>query len=428
MSTFLQTADECLTHSTHQHSIDFDGMRVAIVHHWFISLAGGERVVDTIASIFPTADVFTLFLDKQKLPPALQKRKITTSFLDKTPGARRAHRHFLPFYPLAVEMLDLSGYDLVITSDSGPMKGVVTDPNATHICYCHSPMRYLWDGYSAYLRQMSPLAQTIFGLASHYVRNWDYSAAQRVDHFIANSNYVAGRIRKYYRRDSTIIHPPINTSQSFLARKHEDYYLAVGRLVPYKRTDILIDACSKLGRKLVIVGDGPEMKRLKRHSGPNIEFLGEVDEAQLRNVYAQCRALLFAADEDFGMVPLEAQSYGRPVIAFGKGGSLETVVGVYAPTRQQTLEEGSAITGVFFAEQTADALANAILSFESSEDMFVPEQIQLHARRFDTSIFIDRLRKYVESVMANGCGLPERKMTERGLVANRLTPLAASEL
>jgi len=306
-------------------------LRVAIVHHWFISRAGGERVVDSIASLFPNADLFTLFLDKEKLSPALEKHKMTSSFLDRSRLARRAHRHFLPFYPLAVETLNLSGYDLIITSDSGPMKGVITDPESTHICYCHSPMRYLWDGYSVYLRSMPPLTRTIFGLTAHYVRNWDYAAAQRVDHFIANSRYVAGRIRKYYRRDSTVIHPPINTSQSFLARKHEDYYLAVGRLVSYKRTDILMDACIKLGKRLVIVGDGPEMKRLRKHSAKNIEFLGEVDECQLRNLYAHCRALLFAADEDFGMVPLEAQSYGRPVIAFGKGGSLETVSGVYSP-------------------------------------------------------------------------------------------------
>jgi glycosyltransferase involved in cell wall biosynthesis len=352
--------------------------------------------------MFPNADVFTLFLDAQRLPPALQKHKITSSVLDKIPGARRVHRHFLPFYPLAVEMLDLSGYDLVITSDSGPMKGVVTDLNATHICYCHSPMRYIWDGHSAYLRGMSPLMQTIFGLTSHYVRNWDYSAAQRVDYFVANSNYVAERIWKYYRRDSTIIHPPINTSHSFVADRHDDYYLAVGRLVPYKRTDILIEACSRLGRKLVIVGDGPEAKRLKKHAGKNIEFLGEADESQLRNIYARCRALLFAADEDFGMVPLEAQSYGRPVIAFGKGGSLETVIGAYAPIGRQKVQQTTGITGVFFAEQTADALANAILSFESSEDIFVPQDIQLHARKFDTSIFVDRLRNYVECVMANG--------------------------
>jgi glycosyltransferase involved in cell wall biosynthesis len=378
-------------------------MRVAIVHHWFISLAGGERVIDTIGSLFPTADIFTLFLDKQKLPPALRNRKIITSFLDKTPAARRAHRHLLPLYPLAVEMLNLSGYDLVITSDSGPMKGVLTDPGATHICYCHSPMRYLWDAHSAYLNGMSPMIKTIFSLASHYVRNWDYSAAQRVDHFIANSNYVAGRIRKYYRRESTIIHPPINTSQSFLAGKHEDYYLAVGRLVPYKRTDILINACRKLGRKLVIAGDGPELNRLKKTSQKNVEFLEEVDEAQLRHLYAHCRALLFAADEDFGMVPLEAQSYGRPVIAFGKGGSLETVIGTYDPRPEIFIRERSAYTGIFFREQTANSLADAILSFESCEEIFVPRSIQRHAQRFDTSLFLDRMRNYISSVLAEPC-------------------------
>ena len=386
-------------------------MRVAIVHHWFISLAGGERVVDTIASMFPSADVFTLFLDEQKLPPSIQRHKITTSVLDKIPAARKVHRHFLPFYPLAVEMLDLSGYDLVITSDSGPMKGVVTDLNATHICYCHSPMRYLWDGHSAYLRGMSPLMQGLFGVTSHYVRNWDYSAAQRVDYFIANSNYVAERIWKYYRRDSTIIHPPINTSQSFLSNQHEDYYLTVGRLVPYKRTDILIDACSQLGRKLVVAGDGPEMKRLKKQATKNVEFLGEVNESQLRNIYAQCRALLFAADEDFGMVPLEAQSYGRPVIAFGKGGALETVIGAYNPAGQQKKKDDKAITGIFFDKQTADSLADAILSFEASEDKFVPEKIQLHARQFDTSIFVKRLRNYIESVMVSRTEVPDRFIT-----------------
>jgi glycosyltransferase involved in cell wall biosynthesis len=375
-------------------------LRVAIVHHWFVSRAGGERVVDSIASLFPQADLFTLFLDKQKLPPALQKHKITTSILDRSRFARGAHRHFLPFYPLAVEMLDLSGYDLVITSDSGPMKGVLTDPDSTHICYCHSPMRYVWDAHSAYLRQMSPLAQTIFALASHYVRNWDYAAAQRVDHFLANSSYVAGRIRKYYRRESTIIHPPINTSQSYLATKHDDYYLAVGRLVPYKRTDILIDACCRLGRKLVIVGDGPDMKRLRKSSGRNVEFFGEVDEWQLRNVYARCRALLFAADEDFGMVPLEAQSYGRPVVAFGKGGSLETVVGAYPALLEPNPGKAGTITGVFFPDQTADSLTEAILWFESVEEIFIPEQIRSHARRFDTSIFLDRLHKYIADVMA----------------------------
>jgi glycosyltransferase involved in cell wall biosynthesis len=279
-------------------------------------------------------------------------------------------------YPLAAETLDLGGYDLVISSDSGPTKGVLTDPGSMHICYCHSPMRYLGDGYSAYVRQMSLLTQALFGLTSHYVRNWDYAAPQRVDHFIANSSYVAGRIRKYYRRNSTVIHSPIDTSQSFLAGKHEDYYLAVGRLVPYKRTDILIEARCKLGGRLVIAGDGPEMKRLRKPSARNIEFLGEVSDLQLRILYARCRALLFAADEDFGMVPLEAQSYGRPVIAFGKGGSLETVIGTRTPPREREAGRDGVSTGVFFEEQTAASLATAILAFESCEEAFVPQQIR----------------------------------------------------
>ena len=375
--------------------------RVAIVHHWLISRAGGERVFDTIASMFPTADVFTLFLDKKKFSAALNKHKVITSFLDRIPAAQRVHRHFLPFYPLAVEMLDLSGYELVITSDSGPMKGVLTDSLATHICYCHSPMRYLWDGHSTYFRNMSPLTRTVFGLVSHYVRNWDYAAAQRVDHFIANSRYVANRIRKYYRRESTIIHPPIDTSQSYLSSKHDNYYLTVGRLVAYKRTDILIDACNKLGRSLVIVGDGPERKKLERRSPKNVKFLGELDDSALRNVYARCRALLFAADEDFGMVALEAQAYGRPVIAFGKGGSLETVIGSFARDAERKNPADTPVTGVFFSEQTADSLTKAILSFESCEEVFLPERIRSHARKFDTAVFVDRMRSYIASVVAS---------------------------
>jgi glycosyltransferase involved in cell wall biosynthesis len=398
MSALLQVQDGSINQSTNSGP---GVKRVALVHHWFVSFAGGERVVETIASMFPSADIFTLFLDEEKLSPALQGRKITSSFLDRIPGARRVHRHCLPLYPLGVEMLDLSGYDLVITSDSGPMKGVITDLDATHICYCHSPMRYLWDGYAAYRRDMSSIGKVIFELTSHYVRNWDYLAAQRVDHFLANSGYVARRIHKYYRRRSTIIHPPIDTSRSYLAGSHDDYYLAVGRLVPYKRTDVLIDACEKLGRKLVIVGDGPEMERLKKLAGKNVEFVGEAADEQLRGIYARCRALLFAADEDFGMVPLEAQSYGRPVIAYGKGGSLETVVGVNGSAVRDRASRGESLTGIFFEKQSADSLANAILAFESSGHLFAPEDIQSHARRFDTSVFVEQLHNYIKWAVEN---------------------------
>src|SRR6201998_453967 len=408
MSALLQVQDGSINQSTGSR---LDGTRGALVHHWVFSFAGGGRGGDTIAGMFPDADVFTLFLDEKKLSPALQGRKITASLLDRIPGARKVHRHCLPLYPLAVEMLDLSGYDLVITSDSGPMKGVITDLDATHICYCHSPMRYLWDGYSAYRRDMSSISKFVFELTSHYVRNWDYVAAQRVDHFIANSRYVAQRIHKYYRRQSTIIHPPIDTSRSYLANSHDDYYLAAGRLVPHKRTDVLIGACQKLGRKLVIVGDGPEMERLKKSAGKNVEFVGEAVDEQLRDIYARCRALLFAADEDFGMVPLEAQSYGRPVIAYGKGGSLETVVGADGSAVRQKASSGELVTGIFFERQSADSLANAILAFEASEDLFAPEDIQSHARRFDTSVFVERLNNYIGWVRDNREDILESAIT-----------------
>ena len=379
----------------------FEHLRVAIVHHWFVSLAGGERVVATIAKLFPHADVFTLFLDHDKLPIGLRQHKITTSFLDKIPGARKLHRHFLPLYPLAVEMLDLSGYDLIISSDSGPMKGVVTDPHSKHLCYCYSPMRYLWDAHSAYFRAMPTLTRRVFRPVSHYVRNWDFAAAQRVDSFIAISRYIARRIRKYYRRDSIVIYPPVDTSQGYLADSHDDYYLTVGRLVPYKRTDILIDACCQLGRKLLIVGDGMEIRRLKKRAAKNIEFVGEVDDRTLRNIYARCRAFLFAAEEDFGLVPLEAQSYGRPVIAFGKGGALETVIGRNLHPTQLPNNSDSLPTGIFFPEQTAESLAEAILAFESQEETFIPEAIRRHACQFDTSIFLDRMRDYLNVVFGN---------------------------
>jgi glycosyltransferase involved in cell wall biosynthesis len=400
MNASIMAAENAEAHTTGHQLVRFEDLKVAIVHHWFVSRAGGERVVDAIASLFPWVDMFTLFLDKRKLPPGLQSHRVRTSFLDKIPGARKAHRYFLPFYPLAVEMLDLSGYDLIISSDSGPMKGVVTDPHSTHICYCYSPMRYLWDAHSAYLGRMSAPIRTLFRPVSHYVRNWDYFSAQRVDHFVAISHYIAARIRKYYRRDSTVIHAPVDTARGFIASRHEGYYLTVGRLVSYKRTDILIDACRKLGRKLVIVGDGPEMKRLKQQAGKNIELLGEVDDNQLSDIYARCRAFLFAADEDFGLVPLEAHSYGRPVIAFGKGGALETVIGTYDPAGCRRNGEDSGITGVFFPDQTSDSLAQAMLAFESSEEIFRPHHIQLHARKFDTAVFLTRMRDYINDALS----------------------------
>ncbi len=373
-------------------------MRVAIVHHWFVTHGGGERVAEVLAGMFPGADLFTLLADRDQFPQGVSGRKLRTSFLQRIPNATRFHRHLLPLYPMAVEDLDLTSYDLVLSSDSGPVKGVITRPDAIHVCYCHSPMRYLWDSYHAYRTPMSSLARIPFSLTAHYLRNWDYLAAQRVTHFLANSHYVAGRIRHYYGQPSTVIHPPIDTLRGILSPAKGEYYLAVGRLVGYKRTEIMIDACNRLRRRLLIVGEGPESKRLRALAGPTIEFLGAVDTQQLWQTYAECRALLFAADEDFGMVPLEAQACGRPVIAYGKGGSLETVRAWSEHPSRQKLEGPP--TGIFFFEQDTRSMMNAILRFEATEAAFSPVHIQAFARQFDTSIFRERVGAFIREATA----------------------------
>ena len=358
-------------------------MRVAVVHHWFVTRGGGERVASCLAALLPTAEIFTLLADDRGLPEDLRSRTLHTSFLSHIPGARRSHRHMLPLYPAATESLDLRGFDLVVSSDSGPVKGVRVDAGATHICYCHSPMRYLYDGYEAYRAQMSGLTRLLFTATAGHVRRWDVAAAARVTQFAANSRYVAARIERCYHRDSTVIYPPIEITRARRATPGEDY-LAAGRLVPYKRTELMIEACQRLGRRLRIVGAGPEMARLKRIAGPETTFLGELPTEALWAEYAEARALLFAADEDFGMVPLEAQACGRPVIAYGAGGSLETVRG-----------EQPTPTGVFFAEQTAASLAAGIERFEATEGSFDPSTTAAWAQQFGTERFLREMRALI---------------------------------
>lgn len=302
----------------------------------------------------------------------------------------------MPLYPFAVEQLDLTSYDLVITSDSGPMKGVITREDAVHICYCHSPMRYLWDGYHAYIAGMGLLTRIPFAMFAHYVRNWDYLAAQRVTRFVANSRYVSRRIRHYYGRESSVVHPPVEIERGYLGQSPGDYYLAVGRLVHYKRTDLAIRACNQLGRPLHIVGEGPELRAARAIAGPTIKFLGHLGVEDLWEQYANCRALLFSADEDFGIVPVEAQACGRPVIAFGKGGSLETVSGLNGEV--EALHPYPA-TGIFFDRQTPESLAAAMLRFESQEESFSPVAIQHHARRFSTEAFIEQMTRILRETL-----------------------------
>jgi glycosyltransferase involved in cell wall biosynthesis len=382
-------------------------MRIAIVHPWFLAQGGAEQTVNVLAAMYPGADFFTLFYREQDLPANLAGRSITASAWNWLPAKYRLFRYLLPLYPLAFESLDLRGYDLIISSDSCVTKCILIDQGAVHVCYCHSPMRCLWDLRREFRENMRSIARPIFALGSHYVRQCDFAAAQRVDTFIANSKNVAERIQSFYRRKSRLLYPPVNTSKGYIAEKTENYYLSVGRIVQTKRIDLLIAACNALRRKLVIVGTGREEKRLKAMAGPTIEFKGRVSDEELGDLYARCKAFLFAADEDFGIVPVEAQSYGRPVIAYGHGGSLETVVGVGSSP------DGFA-TGLFFREQTADSVKEAILDFERIQSMFNPVEIQKHAAKFDAQHFVSEIANIVaDAVTRSGSANRDRATADR---------------
>lgn len=393
-------------------------LRVAIIHYWYTGYGGGERVVEALAEMFPQADFYALVATERGVPPALRGRRLTTSFVDRIPGAKRWHRHFLPLYPLALEQFDLSDYDLVISSESGPAKGVITSPRTCHICYCHTPMRYLWDMHHEYRKSLNPLTRAFFALTAHYVRQWDVNSAARVDCFVANSQYVAARIRKYYRRESTVIYPPVNVSAGYLSSIVDDYYVVVSRLVPYKRIDLAIEACNRLGRRLKIVGTGPEYRKLRKLAGPTIEFLGRLDGKDLADSYARARAFLFPGEEDFGIAPVEAQSYGRPVIAYGRGGALDTVASL-APGEAPQLA-----TGIFFDRQSAEALSDAMVAFERDETSFDPEFIRGHAQRFSLERFKEQFGSFTAARLVEFQDAAERVL-QSGAVAD-LAPAPAS--
>ena len=372
-------------------------LRVAIVHYWFVTFRGGERVLEVLAEMFPQADIFTMVLDPKALPHSLRSRRFTTSFLQKIPGIRRHYQKFLPLFPLALEQFKLDEYDLVISSESGPAKGVLTRPHTCHICYCHTPLRYVWDMYHQY-RSSAPvgaLGRAFYSIAANYVRQWDYAASARVDYFVASSHNAASRIAKYYRRDAEVIHPPVNIRSFSVGTNPEDFYLVVSPLVAYKRVDLAISVCNTMQRRLVVIGEGERMRALKKLAGPTISFLGYQPDESVRNHYQRCRAFLFPSEEDIGLTPIEAQASGRPVIAYGRGGALETVVGgfpsaSYAPRSS---------TGVFFAEQTAESLAEAIRFFEANETRFSPVFIRNHAERFDVSRFKGEMRAFINAKM-----------------------------
>lgn len=364
-------------------------MKVALVHDYLNQMGGAERVVMAFHDIFPDAPIYTSIYDSKRVDPAFQKMDIRTTFMQKLPLVTKHHQPYLPFYPFAMESLDLRGYDLVLSSSSAFGKGVITRPETMHICYCHTPMRWCW-AYDEYVEreQLGKVARKVLPLLITGLRVWDQTSAMRVDHFIANSPVVAERIQKYYRRDAIVIPPPVEASRFTFdpLTQPEDYFLIVCRLIPYKRIDLAIEACNRLRLPLVITGNGRDEERLKKIAGPTIRFTGRLSDDEVLHYYAHCRAFLFPGEDDFGITPLEAQASGRPVIAYGAGGALASVV------------DGS--TGVFFHEQTVDSLASVLATFD--EHSFDTQVIRNHALEFDMPRFRRRIVQFIEAKMSEG--------------------------
>jgi glycosyltransferase involved in cell wall biosynthesis len=364
-------------------------MKVAIVHDWLVTYAGAERVLEQMLAVYPDADLFTLidFVPEQERA-FLGGRPVRTSFLQRLPGVRRRYRSFLPLMPLAIEQFDLSAYDLVLSSSYAVAKGVLTGPDQLHVCMCYSPMRYAWDLQHQYLRETG--LDGVRGIAArwllHRIRMWDYRTASGVDDFIAISQFIARRIWKVYRRQSTVIYPPVDVDSFTPEGPREDFYVTASRMVPYKRIDLIVEAFAAMQeRRLIVIGDGPEGARIRARGGKNVQFLGQQPFHVLRDHLRRARAFVFAAEEDFGIAPLEAQACGTPVIAYGKGGVLETISGLTSPQP----------TGVFYDQQSAEALRRAVTTFEAEMTRFTPEMCRQNALRFAPQRFRRELSDHI---------------------------------
>ncbi len=357
-------------------------MKVAIVHDWLANMGGSERCVLAFHELFPEAPVFTTVYNQSRLPEEFKSLEIRTSFIQKLPKAKDKYQTYLPLMPIAIEQFDMTDFDLVITSSHACCKGVITRPDALNICYCYTPIRYVWQLYHEYMKleKMGLLKKLFIPPVMNYLRMWDRLAADRVDEFIAISRVVEERIRKYYRRDAAVIYPPVDTSKYKPAGSVEDYFLAVSRLVPYKRVDLAVAACSQTGQRLLVVGDGPEYTRLKEIAKPNVKFLGNISDEEIAQLYSTCQAFIFPGNEDFGLTPVEAQAAGRPVIAYRAGGTLETV------------KEG--VTGEFFDEQSVDSLAGVLKVFEPGK--YKPADMLANAGTFDVASFKKQFFDFVQ--------------------------------
>jgi glycosyltransferase involved in cell wall biosynthesis len=375
-------------------------MKVAIVHDWLTGMRGGEKCLEVFCELFPEATLFTLLHKKGSVSRVIEEMDIRTSFLQKIPGIFKSYRSFLPFFPMAIESFDLTGYDLVLSSSHCVAKGVRT-PDALHICYCYTPVRYAWKFFNDYFSSENPLKRWIISLVLKKLKKWDINSNKNIDYFIAISDNVRTRIEEFYSRDADVIYPPVNpvdikSSGSGVLQNHtsdEAYYLIVSALVPYKRVDLAVEAFSVSGRRLIVIGTGGELSKLQESATENITFLGWAGDQELKEYYSGCEALIFPGEEDFGIVPVEAQSYGKPVIAYAAGGVLETVVPLKA---DKGLVDGVFPTGVFFNEQTVKSLNDAIERFEQNKDVFKADKLRKNAMQFNRIRFREEIEEYIQ--------------------------------
>jgi len=378
-------------------------MKKALIHDICIQKGGSEKCVESITNIWDDFDFFTLIdhLSEEDRQRMLKGKKTKTSFLQKFPFSKKLFRHYFPFYPFAVEQFDFSEYDLVISSSYSVCKGILTRPDQIHISYVYSPVRYAWDLYHQYLKE-AKLDKGLMGIPIkwmlHYLRNWDAGTANRPDYYIAISHYIAKRIKKLYNKEALVIYPPVDCSNFTIGESTGDYYFTTSRMVPYKKINLIVEAFAKMpDKKLIVGGDGPDFKKISKLKTSNIELLGFLDNKTLLNYTQSAKAFIFAAEEDFGIAPIEAQACGIPVIAFGKGGALETIVGSFATENNVK----STDTGIFFEKQTIESLANAVEVFENNKDKFDKNNIRNQALKFDTKRFEKEFKETIEKIIAN---------------------------
>jgi glycosyltransferase involved in cell wall biosynthesis len=370
-------------------------MKIAFICDWLTSMRGGERCLEAACELYPDADIFTLVHIPGCVSKAIELHKIYTSYIQRIPGNIKNFRRYLPFFPYAIRHFDLSSYNCILSFSHCVAKGVKVPKRIPHICYCHTPMRYAWYMRNEYLSKFNGIKKKIAEVTLDYLKNWDRRTSPLVTHFIANSKNVQNRIKQVYNRDSVVIYPPVDCNRFALSYEDDGYYLVVSALVSYKRIDIAVKAFNTTNQKLVVVGNGPELNYLKSIASANISFVDNADDDEVVEYMKKCTALIFPGEEDFGIVPLEAQACGKPVIAFGKGGALETVVGI-----NQTVLNNSDPTGLFFYEQTPQALRETTLTFENMPDKFDPENCRNNALRFDRSVFMRLLPSYIENIIA----------------------------